>query len=53
MLAGVAVEDDAGNAEELLSTGPEDFPLSADDLGIEIGRCLERMEQLDLSGMIR
>ncbi|RPE27914.1 hypothetical protein EDD38_7206 [Kitasatospora cineracea] len=45
--------DDTGNAEELLSTGPEDFPLSADGLGIEIGRCLERMEQLDLSGMIR
>ncbi|MFF2548879.1 hypothetical protein ACFVUY_40845 [Kitasatospora sp. NPDC058063] len=53
MLAGVSVEDDAGNIAELLSTGPEEFPLSADDLGIEIGRCLDRMEQLDLSDVIR
>ncbi|WP_190214767.1 hypothetical protein [Kitasatospora indigofera] len=53
ILAGVSVEDDAGNSEELLSTGPEEFPPSAEDLVVEIGRCLDRMERLDLSDVVR
>ncbi|MFG2913720.1 hypothetical protein ACGF0D_12615 [Kitasatospora sp. NPDC048298] len=53
LLATVAVEDDEGNVAELLSTGPEEFPLSAEDLIVEIGQCLNRMERLDLSGVIR
>lgn len=56
MLATVSVEDvedDGGSIAELLSTGPEEFPLSAEDLVTEIRQCLERMERLDLSGVIR
>ncbi|BFV59815.1 hypothetical protein KCMC57_up49190 [Kitasatospora sp. CMC57] len=53
MLAGVSVEDDVGSVAELLSTGPEEFPRSTDHLVIEIGRCLDRMEQLDLSDVVR
>ncbi|MGA5823749.1 hypothetical protein ACPC54_38550 [Kitasatospora sp. NPDC094028] len=53
MLATVSVEDDGGNVAELLSTGPEEFALSAEDLVTEIVQCLDRMERLDLSGVIR
>ncbi|MFD8483053.1 hypothetical protein [Kitasatospora sp. NPDC059673] len=53
VLASVTVEDDEGNVTELLSTGPEEFPASAAELATEIGRCLTRMEQLDLSPVVR
>lgn len=53
MLAAVSVEDDGGNVAELLSTGPDEFPLSAEDLVTEIGQCLERMKRLDLFAELR
>ncbi|MFD4659829.1 hypothetical protein ACFWP2_29850 [Kitasatospora sp. NPDC058444] len=52
LLAGVSLEDDGGNVTELLSTGPEEFPPSSEALVTEIGLCLDRMEALDLSGVI-
>ncbi|GAA2782561.1 hypothetical protein GCM10010441_04320 [Kitasatospora paracochleata] len=52
LLAGAYVEGDDGNAAELLSTGPEEFPPSADALVAEIGRCLDRMEHLDPAGVL-
>ncbi|MFF2628536.1 hypothetical protein ACFVUN_22525 [Kitasatospora griseola] len=50
--ATVAVEDGEGNVEELLSTGPEEYPVSAEDLAAAIGQCLARLERLDPSGVI-
>ncbi|QKW22749.1 hypothetical protein HUT16_29925 [Kitasatospora sp. NA04385] len=53
LVVGVAVEDEDGNVEELLGTGPEDFVRSADGLAAELARCLDRMEGLDLPDVLR
>ncbi|MGW6706419.1 hypothetical protein ACWGDE_16195 [Streptomyces sp. NPDC054956] len=53
MLASINLEDDDEVFMELLSTGPEEFPVSGDDLVTEIGRCLEQMERVDLASVLR
>ncbi|MFJ5927022.1 hypothetical protein ACIQF6_30970 [Kitasatospora sp. NPDC092948] len=51
--ASLSVEDRDGNVEELLCTGPEEFPASAEELAAAIGQCLDRLERLDPSSVWR
>ncbi|KDN88058.1 hypothetical protein [Kitasatospora cheerisanensis] len=53
LLAAVTVEDEEGNLAELLSTGPEEFPAGAAELADGIGRCLARLNELDLPAALR
>ncbi|MEY9965158.1 hypothetical protein ABIA33_003200 [Streptacidiphilus sp. MAP12-16] len=50
--ARVTLEQDGEESAELLCTGPLEFPASADELVVEIGRCLDRLEQVDVSGVL-
>lgn len=45
--------EDGENGRELLTTGPLEFPASADNLATEINHCLERLEQVDISSVLR